>query len=107
MGEQIRNNVRERYLDLLDWVDIRPDINWPFWCAGFVGLLAMLVYYLPPGILAIAVFMGVGAAVGLAGLGIAIALVCVTGRAIYEAILGWSRDNMVVRPQRMHQRRLQ
>lgn len=84
MGEQIRNNVRERYLDLIDWVDIRPDINWPIWCAGGLAMVALMGYYLPKGMIVIAAVMGTLAAFGLFVIGIVGALAYVAVRGVYE-----------------------
>jgi hypothetical protein len=64
MGELIRNNVRERYLDLLDWVDIRPDLNMT-WCAGFVVIIGLMVYFLPSSMMIAATMFAFFAAGGL------------------------------------------
>ncbi|HEY0866432.1 MAG TPA: hypothetical protein VGE01_03580 [Fimbriimonas sp.] len=91
-----RNNVRERYLDLLDWVDIRPDLNLT-WCLVMAGIIGLMNYILPFSLMFMATFMAVFAAVGLLVGGVCCALFLVAYRAARDAYRAWRNERETLR----------
>lgn len=88
MGELFEKQVRERYLDLVDWIDIRPDFNL-YWSFGIVAIIGAMFAVLPNSMMIAAVMIGTMAAVGLLAIGVVAALVWVVCRASIDALLAY------------------
>jgi hypothetical protein len=77
--------LRERTLDAMDWVDIRPDPHW----ANFVvapAVLGLSLYYIPKGFLPLFIVLCATAAVACFFLVLLAVVGLVAWRAIQDAI---------------------
>jgi hypothetical protein len=89
--EQFKSRLRERTLDVLDWIDYRPDPHW--WQYAAVPVVVLLAYFLTPMrmwpfVLAATIFATVMAlACWLVG-----AIICVAWRAVRDIMGGLTRE---------------
>jgi len=95
--DQLRERVRERALDTLDWIDYRPDPHW--WQYLAVPIVIALAIWLTP--MHLGVFLLIGAvaltivAAIIWGLGLA---TCVAWRAVRDIIQSMLRRRRAAYP---------
>jgi hypothetical protein len=85
MGELLRRNVRNRYADLVDWVDYRPDINMA-WGLGLLAMIAMCAFSVPASVFELATIMAIASTMAIMCVCVALALALVIFSAIYDTV---------------------